>query len=201
MPTYTHNHTANSTTESGFVLILAMVMLLLISSIGIWALRTSDSELQVAGNAQQVETQFNVTEGGAYAESLKVGFFIQPFYQISNPNLPNQLLIPLTDLDTGTGDFDPGAKTTATLVKLQEYKDDPTKGLAPVDTWPWENLQPDYANNDLDYRYLVTYLHSDTAPIGYDANSFAGYKFKIMSSAAQLPLTVEVGGTKIGPKI
>lgn len=177
--------------ESGFVLVLAMIILLLLSLFGIWALRTSNFELDVAGSYQQVERQFNVSEGGANAEAGKVGFSLQPFYQISNPSQFNQLLTPTTDAT-----FDPGNDTTTTLAGITAG--DPT-------TWPWENLLQNYTNlptntNEFDYRYLTTYLNPETAPMGYDPNFFSGYQFRIQGGAAAVPLVIELGGTKVGVK-
>jgi hypothetical protein len=202
---YLRQPETEDTAESGFVLILAMVMLLLLSLFGIWALQTSTSELQVAGGSQHVEQQFNITEGAAYSEAGKVGFTLHPFYQISDPSIPFQLLIPLTDTDTGPGDFDPGADTATALNTIATLANGYSGAPVPVATWPWENLLQNYTNlpantNEFDYRYLTTYLHSDTAPMGYDANTFAGYKFRVQGAAALLPLIVELGGTKIGPK-
>lgn len=177
------------TAESGFVLILAMVILLVLTLFGIWAQRTSTSEMNVAGSSQQVERQFNVSEGGANSEAGKVGFALQPFYQISNPSLFNQLLTPTTDPT-----FDPGNDTATTIAGI-------TAGN--LTTWPWENLLQNYTNlptntNEFDYRYLTTYLHPDTAPMGYDPNFFSAYKFRIQSSAALVPVVVELGGAKVG---
>jgi type II secretory pathway pseudopilin PulG len=182
---------AKDTAESGFVLVLALVVLLMLSLLGVWALNTATFELDVAGGLQQVEKQFNVAEGAANAEAGKVGFSLQPFYQISNPSIPNQLLIPTTDAT-----FDPGNDTPATLA-----------GITPGDsaTWPWENLLQNYDNlpvntNEFDYRYLTTYLYPDTAPMGYDPNSFSAYKFRIQGGSTLAPAVVEMGGTKVGVK-
>lgn len=193
MDTLLRNKEKN-TAESGFVLVLAMVILLLVTLLGIWGLRTSTSELDVAGVSQQVERQFNVSEGGAYSEAGKVGFGLQPFYLISNPSILNQILTPTTEAT-----FDPGNDTATTLAGIT---------AANVTTWPWENLWPlqlpivDEKNlpihNELDYRYLTTYLYPDTAPMGYDPTAFSGYKFRIQSGAAVVPVVVELGGTKVG---
>lgn len=192
MVTYSSQSAKTCSAESGFILVLAMVMLLLLSSIGIWALRTSTSELQVAGGSQQIETQFNITEGGAYAECLKVGRILRTFYRITNPNLQPQMLIPLTEAS-----FDPGGDTATPPATILGYKNNPALGAPPVDIWPWENLQPDYADNNLDYRYLVTYLNVGNPGPGFGPNIRA-YTYRIQSSAARLPLTVEVGGRRFG---
>ena len=181
----------NNTTESGFVLILSLVVLLMLSLFGAWALRTATFEINVAGGEQQAEKQFNIVEGAAYAEAGKVGFNLQPFYQLSDPSRLNQLLTPTTDAA-----FDPGNDTLTVLANISAT--DPA-------TWPWENLLQKYDNlptntNEFDYRYLATYVYSSTPPMGYDPSSFSGYKFRIQSAAALTPMVIELGGTKVGVK-
>jgi len=183
---YLIRHENRDTDESGFVLILSLVVLLVLTLLGIWALNTSTFELRVAGTSQQAEGQFNLTEGGAYAEAGKVGFFLQPYYQLPNPSLSNwgMRLVPTTQAL-----FDPGNDTT-TLVG----------GITATDpaTWPWQNLLNDNtaAANRFDYRYLVTYLGYDNV-MGSSAGDFSGYNFRVQGAA---PLVVELGGTKLGPK-
>jgi hypothetical protein len=179
------HHKERDTAESGFVLVLALVVLLVLTMFGIWALNTSDYELKVAGGSQQVERQFNLAEGGAYSEAGKVGFFLQPFYMLPDPSLSNwgMLLVP-TDAD-----FDPGNDTTTTVAGVDAA--DPA-------TWPWQNLVNDTAAaaNGFDYRYLVTYLGFENV-MGNSADYFSGYNFQVQGAA---PLVVELGGTKLGPK-
>ena len=194
-----HSKTKN-TDEAGFVLILAMVILLVVSLFGIWALQTSTSELRVAGGSQQIEKQFNITEGASYSESGKIGFSLQPFYQVFDPDDAYQLLLPSTALG-----FDPGDDTDTPRATIATQANGYAGELVPLDTWPWENMLSNYNNlpvntDEFDYRYLTTYLFPDTAPLGYDATLFNAYKFRIQTAAAQTSVTVELGGTKIGPK-
>jgi hypothetical protein len=179
-------HKERDSDESGFVLVLAIVSLLVLTLLGIWALNTSDFELKVAGGSQQVERQFNLAEGAAYAEAGKVGFFLQPFYMLPDPSLSNwgMLLIPTTDAA-----FDPGNDTATTLA-----------GITLIDpaSWPWQNLLNDNtaSANEFDYRSLVTYLGYENA-MGSSAEYFSAYNFRVQGAA---PLVVELGGTKLGPK-
>jgi len=183
----------NGPAESGFVLILSTVILLVLSLLGIWALQTSTFELKMAGSLQEVEKQFNVAEGASFAEAGKVGFNQQPFYLIGDPSTPNQLLTPTTDPT-----FDPGADTVNVLANI-----DPADSA----TWPWENIWPIAAEkilpvqNNLDYKYLATYLYPNTAVIGNSGEdkTFVGYKFRIQAAARiDAPVVVELGGTKNG---
>ena len=96
-----------SSPESGFVLVLALVMLLLLSLFGAWALQTTTFELRVAGGLQQAERQFNLAEGSASGEAGQVGFQTKDFYKLSDPSQYNRLLLP----PPNEGDFDPGSDT------------------------------------------------------------------------------------------
>ncbi len=186
-------HKKNGMTESGFVLVFSMVILLMLSFLGIWALRTSTSELNVAGGLQQADRQFNLAEGAANNEAVGVGFSLKTFYQISNPALRNQRLAPATDAT-----FDPGNDTPNTFAGITAA--DPT-------TWPWDNLLQNYVSppvntpSEFDYRYLVTYLYEeDRAFIGYSASDFSAYKHQIQGTTVTAPVVVELGGIRIGPK-
>ena len=192
--------------ESGFVLVLSLVVLLMLSLFGAWALQTSTFELKVAGGEQQVENQFNIVEGAAYAEAGKVGFFQKDFYKITNPSLFNQPLIPMTDVL-----FNPGTDANVPLVANLPVPPTPPALIAYLgsfpDRWPCDNLlrdrnNPSTANaieyNAFDYRYLVTYRYPSSPPIGYDASMFSGYKFRIQGNAALV--VIELGGNKVGVK-
>ena len=180
-----------STPESGFVLVLALVMLLLLSLFGAWALQTTTFELRVAGGLQQAERQFNLAEGSASGEAGQVGFQTKDFYQLSDPSQYTRLLLPNSDAD-----FDKGNDTDTTFAGIKA--DDHT-------TWPWDNLLRNYDNapmntNGYDYRYLVTYLHPTAPPMGYDTTMFSGYKFQIRGNTATAATIIELGGSKVGVK-
>ena len=54
-----------SENESGSILAIAMLTLLLLSVLGTFALNTADYEIDIAANQQQFESRFNTAEGGA----------------------------------------------------------------------------------------------------------------------------------------
>lgn len=182
------------TSEAGFALIMAMVALLVLTLLGIWALNTSTFELRVAGESQQVEKQFNVAEGGAYAEAVNVGFTRKTWYGFAN--------------------FNPGMKNPTTDALFDQGDDEPTNDgsttndvdnidAADPATWPWDNLRDATtaagqaaAANALDYRCLVAYLGSTTPPPGYDAGVLSAHQLRIQGAA---PLVVELGGMKLSP--
>jgi len=174
------------TAKSGFVLVLALVVLLVISLFGIWALNTSDFELKVAGGSQQVERQFNVAEGGANAEAVSVGFSQKSFYRLSN--LTPGFLKPTTDAD-----FDPGNDTPNLLANITAAN--------PL-TWPWDNLLnaslaagKAASANEFDYRYLVSY-NGQGDPVPKYGADLSFHSFTIDGAA---PMVVELGGKKVGP--
>ena len=182
---------AADTSESGFVLVLSLVILLLLSLFGAWALQTSTFELRVAGGLQQAERQFNLAEGAANGEAGQVGFQTKDFYQLSDPSQYNRLLLPNSDTD-----FDKGNDTDTAFAGTTA--DDHT-------TWPWDNLLRNYTNapvntNGYDYRYLVTYLHPTAPPMGYDTALFSGYKFQIRGNTTNTATIIELGGSKVGVK-
>lgn len=179
--THKQGHIVDS--ESGFVLVLAMVVLLVLSMLGAWALMTSKSELDVAGGLQRAEKQFNIAEGGTSLEAVKVGFATETYYQVGDPSVTNQLLTPP---DEAT--FDPGGDTAAVPGAVD---------ATDTATWPVQNLVQDNADDEFDYRYLVTYLYAGLPPKGYDATGQSSYNWCIQGMA---PVVIEVGGMSIGSK-
>ncbi|MDA3834115.1 MAG: hypothetical protein PF495_12035 [Spirochaetales bacterium] len=177
-------HKKSATTESGFVLVTVLGILVIISLLGSWALRTSVFELRVAGGLLRFERQFNLAEGAGNTEAANVGFFSRPFYALPDPSLEGLLMVPTSDAE-----FDPGDDTTATLAGIDSTDSD---------TWPVANLlyDIDQTANEFDYRYLVTYLGYENV-MGSSAESFSAYQFRIQGAA---PLVVELGGSKLGPK-
>ena len=181
--------------ESGFVLVLAVIILLVLSLLGIWALRTSNFELDVSGSSQQVGIQQNLAEGASYNEAVSLGYNIKAFYQISDPTVFNQVLWPVATTDFNPGSYNNIKWTAFNAVTTQT---DPTQ-------WPYDNLLRNYtsnntASNQVTYRYLTTYLTSGPPPMGYSANNFSGYTFRIQGAPVTAPLVVEVGGNKVGVK-
>jgi len=184
------------TNEAGFVLVAAMVVLLALTLFGIWAIRTSTLELDIAGSTQRAEKQFNIAEGAVTLEVGNVGFHTKTWYDVSDTGLMNHALVPTTEAD-----FDPGGKTSAPLWTTAQL-DSPTYQRDPAN-WPMQNLLGDPANNEFDYRYLVTYLNPGAPPKGYDITLFDGYYYRIQGQSVEGntgSLMIEVGGIGVGPK-
>ena len=175
--------------EEGSILLTALVLMLILSVFGIFALNTSDYEIDIAGNQQRFEENFNTSEGGASKEGAGIGYAgvngQYQWYEISDPTNFNVSLFPNT-----LADYDPSGD------------DMPIPGVFPNDfsaddpnTWPRENLLSDVNDDILDYGYLVTYLGEEgSAPKGTNAAGFAAYKFRING---QRVVSVEMGGVKL----
>lgn len=182
--------------EEGFVLVLALVLLLLLTLFGVWALNSSDFENRVASNAQQAERQFNLAEAANYTEAALVGYGQREAYKLKDMDRHNRVLVPEGD------EFDP--------INANPKHDAASVDRSKPATWPWGNLEGKTKkdadrNSQLDYRYLVTYLYPDTPPKGYAADQFDSYKFRIQGNAARRGLLgaatpgriVETAGGKV----
>lgn len=179
--------------EKGSILVIAMLVIFVLSLLGTFALNTTDVEIHIAANQQRWEEDFNVSEGSAKLEGSKVGYARtgnNEWYQISDPSLLNQFLVPPGT--TPGSFFDPGSDMTENIpanfdsTAADDYK-----------LWPRQNIMDDAADDVYDYAYLVTYLFPDLPPKGYDATSFSGYKFRI---TGEKKVVVELGGIKVGVK-
>ncbi len=189
-----------ATGEDGFALVFSLVMLVVITLLGVWALNTSTLEIMISGNRQVFEENFNMAEGGAMSESGKLGYAgtaTFPWYMVNDPSLLNQLLVP--PVGVGPGKYDFGGDLTSGSAAAYAALLTPT-GAGDPTNWPMENLLHSIApaDNRMDYSYLVTYLNPDTPPKGYDAAMFSSYKFRINGHKNT---DVEVGGMKVGVKI
>lgn len=190
----------NGADEAGFVLVAAMIVLLALTLFGIWAIRTSTMEMEIAGSMQRAEKQFNVAEGAVALESGNLGFATQTYYEIADPTQLNHALVPQTEAE-----FDPGNDRSILDPAWDTLKNDPdnTEKQRDPDNWPTKNLLQNNADDEFDYRYLVTYLYPDVPPKGYDASQFSGYKFRVQGQGvlgSDSSLVIEVGGIKVGVK-
>lgn len=177
--------------QKGSIIVIAMFCLLILSILGIFALNTSDYEINIAGNQQQWGKNFNTAESGATLEGSHIGYAgvngLYTWYEISDPKIYNLALYPTTSTA-----FDPSGS------------DMPVAGTFPDDfnansndTWPRQNLMSDTSDDNFDYAYLVTYLYPDAAPKGWNATKFSSYKFRINGHRQVI---IEMGGQKVGVK-
>ncbi len=180
--------------EKGLALISAVLALLVVTVLGILAINTSVMEIQIAGNQQQWQEDFNMSEGGAEVEATHVGY-ARPgvggfdWYEISDPSIFDQYLLP------PQASYDPYDDMTSTDNFPDDFDNDKADN---PNNWPHQNLMQDANDDKYDYAYLVTYLYPDAPPKGYDASTFSGYKFRI---DGEKQVVIEVGGIKVGVKI
>ena len=84
--------------EKGSVLVVATLVLFVLSLLGMFALNTTDVEINIAANQQNWEKSFNVSEGGAKLEGTKVGYASISEYgfrdnRYKGRSLPNQYVV------------------------------------------------------------------------------------------------------------
>jgi len=174
--------------EQGFVLVIGLIVLLLLSLMGIWGLNTTTTDITVAGNDQYYKSQFNIAEGGTYVEAGKIGYSATDWYKVVDPSTLNQLLVP------GAADYYPAGYT---FIGTMITSADKVTDAKVKNTINWPLLYLDQAQSETLYSYLVTYLYADAPPKGYDASQFSGYKFRINGAAT---VNIEIGGIKVGVK-
>lgn len=185
-PLSTLNHDRKGVaSEAGFVLVAAMVVLLALTLFGIWAIRTSTLELDIAGSVQRAEKQFNVAEGAVMIELGNAAAI-----DTGDTGATNVIVAPTTEAT-----FDPGSDTAANPASVDAA--DPA-------SWPMGNLLQDNADDEFDYRYLVTFLYADSeGRPGYAAGENEFFYYRIQGQSVEGnngSLVIEVGGYKVGVK-
>lgn len=185
------------TDERGSALVVCLLVLMVLTTLGIWSMQTSVVETQIAANEQRWEEKFNLSEGAAGREAGNVGYArpgANDFYEISDPNNLNQHLVP-----PDAAAYDPGNDITVGGAFPGTFDALPDDEKVTRSThWPHQNLLQDVLDNRFDYAYLVTYLGTSEKGIkGYDANQFAAFQFRINTEAQ---VEIEMGGIKIGVK-
>jgi len=188
--------------DKGSALVICMMVIVVLTTIGVMAIQTSVVETRIATNEQRYEEDFNIAEGGAVEEAGDVGHAspdTEQWYEISDPDLRNQTLVPPTEAD-----YDPGDDIAVVGTFPDAFEALPSDQQATDKRfWPHGNLLNDTnaGANSFDYAYLVTYLGPGKGKKGFDVSKFVVYQFKINGAASRTALDVELGGLKIGPKI
>ena len=123
--------------QEGIALVVSIIVLFLLSLFGIWGLTRSTLELQISGNQQRYDENFNVSEGGANIEATYVGFSVRSEYKITDPsNLNNDLTVGNFD-DISTWPVDKLISTSSDSRYIYSYfvtylyPDAPPKGYDP----------------------------------------------------------------------
>ena len=183
--------------QKGSALVVCLLVLMVLTTLGVWSMQTSVVETKIATNEQRWEEDFHISEGGAGIEAGNIGYArpgVNDHYEISDPDVLDQRLVP-----PDAASYDPGNDITVGGAFPGDFLALPVDEQGFRSThWPHQNLLQDLADNQHDYAYLVTYLGTSAKGIkGYDANQFAAYQFRINTDAQ---VEIEMGGIKIGVK-
>jgi hypothetical protein len=173
------------TAESGFVMVLALIILLMLSLFGAWAIQTSRTELDVSSGLQQIETRFNLVEGGAY---MVAGDILRQQGQWAN--ITNFTANRTPGMNILPSNLDPGSDSAVAAHLI-------APGLPA--TWPWENLLREYnanINNEFDFRHRVIYLGE--SPGKGTSHKMITAKFEVQAANARSltnPATLDANPT------
>ena len=91
-----HTSIVKNQTEQGSITVIALMILVVLTLLGITISRTSSIDVQIAGNEIPFKQNFYVAEGGIHREASEVGRGNYPVMNINTPiELANQLTVPL----------------------------------------------------------------------------------------------------------
>ena len=105
------NSIVKNQSEQGSITVIALMILVVLTLLGITITRTSTIDVQIAGNEIPFKQNFYVAEGGIHREASEVGRGNYPVMNINTPiELANQLTVPLPPppphlVDTKAYDF------------------------------------------------------------------------------------------------
>jgi hypothetical protein len=203
--------------ESGSVILIAVIILVLLTVMGISATSTTDIEFKIVQNTNLYKSNFYLTEGGGIEVAYdvdKAGGGACPAegetdyrascvetYAILNINQPRMLTN--TDYPPFEGDeFDDGAENRA--IDPSDEDD-----VAVVDNYSDKLWPINYPLTAREYGYRVHYTGQGRMPKGYGVN-FGTYVFDISTRKQTTPADGELpdnlttvinqGFRKIGPK-
>jgi len=86
-----HNSIVKNQSEQGSITVIALMILVVLTILGITISRTATIDVRIAGNEIPFKQNFYVAEGGIHRESSEVGRGNYPVMNINNPiELANQ---------------------------------------------------------------------------------------------------------------
>jgi hypothetical protein len=171
-----NNSIVKKQSEQGSITVIALMILVVLTILGITISRTATIDVQIAGNEIPFKQNFYVAEGGIHRESSEVGQGQYPVLNVQNPSfLANQ-----TGLDNGNGIEDAGGEG------------DPSSLPAPI---PHRVANRSY---DFSLNYLGFYL----PPQGYSVIHFSRYDYSVDAFGDPNASRIRVASRyyKIGPK-
>nr|WP_320049082.1 pilus assembly PilX N-terminal domain-containing protein [uncultured Desulfuromonas sp.] len=195
----------NFSSEKGFALIVALLMLFVAAVLGIMVMNSSDVGIQLSGAQQRYEQAFTISEGASNTEGtildkdLTVDYSGETYtrrYVVTDPGRRNHVVSP----EVGHAAFNPYSDiTTVPDAGTSAVADD-------IETWPADRLAAD--TDDQAYRYYALYQNWDTVRKGYDSTTkgeMCEYRFQLQAAnwntATQSSNTaIETGNYRIGTK-
>ena len=161
--------------EQGSITIVALLILVVLTILGISLTRTTTLDLRIGTNELVRKQNFYVAEGGVYREAAEVGEGSS--YVVANVNQPHKVGAQVIGNATDTGIFNSvGARVTPSLPGAAHE--------VPVGGTPY-NFQVDYDGFSL-------------PPKGYSVDQFSRYDFDIIADVNNV--NVNARFYRIGPK-
>ena len=162
--------------EQGSITIVALLILVVLTILGITLTRTTTLDLRIGTNELVRKQNFYETEGGVYREAAEVGEGNN--YVVTNVNQPHKVAAQVIGNATDTGIFNSfGARVTPSLPGASHQ--------IPVVGGTLYDFQADYAGFFL-------------PPKGYSVDQFSRYDFNINADINNV--NVNARFYRIGPK-
>jgi len=190
--------------ENGFALIIALLLLAVATTLGIMVMNSSEVGIQLSGAQQRYENAFALSEGASNTEgtildkdlTVHKGETYQRRYVVTDPGRKNKIICP----EKGGQAFNHYGDITT------EPADGTPADPEDITTWPSDRLISNDASQA--YRYYAIYQNWDTARKGYDSTTkgeMAEYRFMLKAAnwnttTQSSNITVETGNYRIGTK-
>jgi hypothetical protein len=161
--------------EQGSITIVALLILVVLTILGITLTRTTTLDLRIGTNELVRKQNFYVAEGGVYREAAEVGQGSS--YVVANVNEPYKVAAQVIGNATDTGVFNSFGSKTGPLPGASHQI--PVVGGTP-------------------YDFEVDYVGFYLPPKGYSVDQFSRYDFDIIANANNV--NVNARFYRIGPK-
>ena len=180
--------------EQGSVTVVALLILVILTILGITITRTTNLDLKISTNELFQKQNFYVVEGGVYREAAEVGYGSYAVTDINTVHTvakqdhqwPGAKKAGLTNaagtvILTGPNTDLPGDKDGGGFHVIEGAKD---QGLTKID----------------DYDFTLTYEGYFLPPKGYSATDFSRYDFSVDANDEAKVVNVAARYYRIGPK-
>ena len=161
--------------EQGSITIVALLILVVLTILGISLTRTTTLDLRIGTNELVRKQNFYVAEGGVYREAAEVGEGSS--YVVANVNQPHKVGAQVIGNTTDTGVFNSVGTKTGSLPGASHQV--PVVGGTP-------------------YNFQVDYYGFSLPPKGYSVDQFSRYDFDIIADVNNV--NVNARFYRIGPK-